>query len=126
MASVSSFEEYAPSVSGYKRFTRVFFSRGLVLFGFIVILIFIFSAVFSPWIAPYDPYKPDINKTFLKPCLSHPLGTDSLGRDVLSRLIYGSRTSLIVCVVAIGLAAFAGMAIGLIAAFAGMAKVCGN
>ena len=116
---VSSIAEAAPRVSHFKRFTRVFIGRGVVIFGVIVILVLIFAAVFSPWVAPHDPYETDLKKAFLKISMSNPMGTDYLGRDVLSRIIYGSRTSLIVGIVAVGLASLVGMALGLLAAFFG-------
>jgi len=103
----------------FKRFMRVFFGRGLVIFGAIVITILIIAAVFAPWVAPYDPYDTNLKDKFIKLGIEHPLGTDYLGRDVLSRIIYGSRTSLIVGLVAIGAASIIGMTLGLIAAFFG-------
>lgn len=113
------FVEEAPRVSTFKRFSRVFLSRGLVLFGFIVILVLLFTAVFSPWIAPYDPYDTILTDKFIKPGLEHPLGTDYLGRDLLSRIIYGSRTSLIIGLVVIFASSVIGMTLGLLAAFFG-------
>jgi ABC-type dipeptide/oligopeptide/nickel transport system permease subunit len=115
----TDFVEAAPRVSGYRRFARVFFARGLVTFGLIVLVVLIFTAVFAPWIAPHNPYDIDLKKKFVEFSLVNPLGTDYLGRDVLSRIIYGSRTSLIVGLVAIGSAALVGMTLGLIAAFFG-------
>ena len=115
----SDFMELAPRVSGFKRFSRVFFSRGLVTFGLVVIIVLIFAAVFAPWVAPHDPYVTDLKKRFVDFSLEHPLSTDYVGRDVLSRMIYGSRTSLIVGLGAIGLAALVGMTLGLVAAFFG-------
>lgn len=113
----ADFVEAAPRISGFKRFNRVFLSRGVVVFGLVVILVLIFTAAFSPWVAPHDPYYIDLKKAFVKLSLVHPLGTDYLGRDVLSRIIYGSRTSLIVGIVAVVLASLVGMTLGLIAAF---------
>lgn len=108
-----------PKVSGFKRFSRIFFSRGVVIFGLIVILILIVTAIFAPLIAPYDPYKQDLDNILSTPNSEHLLGTDSLGRDTLSRIIYGSRSSLLVGVVAIFLAAAIGMLLGLIAGYFG-------
>jgi ABC-type dipeptide/oligopeptide/nickel transport system permease subunit len=106
-------------VSGFRRFQRVFLGRGVVVFGMIVIAALIITAVFAPWIAPYDPYALDMSKTLLQPCKAHPLGTDALGRDMLSRLIFGTRIALMVGVVAVGAAALVGMTIGLIAGYLG-------
>ena len=111
--------EVPPTASELRRIRRVLFSRGVVVFGIIVILALIITAIFAPWIAPYDPYKMDLGKTFLQPCREHLLGTDALGRDVLSRLIFGTRIALIVGVVAVGAAAALGMTMGLIAGYFG-------
>jgi peptide/nickel transport system permease protein len=103
----------------FKRFYRVFFGRRLVVFGMFIILALVFTAIFAPWIAPYDPYALDMSKTLLQPCKEHLLGTDALGRDLLSRMIYGTRIALLVGVFAVGAAATIGMAIGLIAGYLG-------
>ena len=101
------------------RFRRVFVSRGLVIFGVVVILSTLFTAIFAPLIAPYDPYKQDLYNTLLNPSKAHLLGTDDLGRDTLSLVIFGSRASLVVGTVAIGMAALFGMSLGLIAGYFG-------
>lgn len=106
-------------VSEFRRFSSVFFSRGVVVFGIIVILAFILTAIFAPLIAPYDPYKLGLDQTLLQPCKEHLLGTDALGRDTLSRIIFGTRTSLMVGVIAVGIAASIGMTMGLIAGYFG-------
>lgn len=111
--------EVAPRINEIKRFSRVFLGRGLVVFGLAVITILIFTAIFAPWISPADPYQTNLALRLIKPCLEHPMGTDYLGRDLLSRIIYGSRTSIVVGLVAIGASSFVGMILGLIAAFFG-------
>jgi peptide/nickel transport system permease protein len=113
------YQEIPPKVSSFQYFRRVFFSRGVVVFGFIVVSVFILMAVFAPVMAPYDPYMQDLNNTMGKPSLAHWLGTDTVGRDTLSRIIYGSRTSLMVGVVALSLAAVVGMFLGLVAGYFG-------
>jgi peptide/nickel transport system permease protein len=113
------FEELAPRVSWVKRFARVFFGRGVVVFGLVVIVTLVITAVFAPAIAPYDPYEQQLDNVLSKPSWDHLLGTDTLGRDTLSRIIYGSRTSLIVGIVAICMAATIGMSLGLIAGYFG-------
>ncbi len=106
-------------VSKFQRFKRVFLRRGVVVFGMVVILLFLFSAIFADFIVPYDPYKIDMGNYLAQPSANHWLGTDSLGRDTLSRLIYGSRITLMVGVVALVISAVIGMAIGLIAGYFG-------
>jgi peptide/nickel transport system permease protein len=102
-----------------KRFFRAFVGRKIVLFGMIVLLLFIIVSAFAPLLAPYDPYKPDMVNILSAPSSDHLLGTDTLGRDILSRMIYGSRNSLIVGLVAVGFAAVIGMVLGLISGYYG-------
>jgi peptide/nickel transport system permease protein len=115
----ADFSESPPRVSEWKRFRRVFFSRGMVLFGLIVLLVLLFSALFAHQLAPYDPYKPGVAGSLLKPTWKHPLGTDLLGRDTLSRLIYGSRTALMVGFISVGIASIIGITLGIIAGYFG-------
>jgi peptide/nickel transport system permease protein len=77
------------------------------------------TAIFAPFLAPYDPYDQNFEEWLVQPSLAHPLGTDSLGRDTFSRLIYGSRNALLVGVISVGIASTAGMTIGLIAGYFG-------
>ena len=114
-----SFGEMQPRISGYRRFFKAFFGRKVVLVGSVIILGLIFTAIFAPLIAPYDPYETDLEMVLRHPSMEHLLGTDSLGRDTLSRLIFGTRTSLKVGLVAVGIASTVGMTIGLIAGFFG-------
>ena len=106
-------------ISEFRRFIRVLFSRGIVVFSTFVILLVICTAIFAPLLAPYDPYDQELSQTLLKPSSQHLLGTDALGRDTLSRLIFGSRNSLMVGVVALGIAAVIGITMGLLAGYLG-------
>ncbi len=118
-AYAAEFSESPPRVSEWKRFWKVFLRRKVVAFGLAIIAILIVVAVLAPVIAPYDPYKTDLKKVRVAPNREHLLGTDTLGRDQLSRIIYGSRTSLVVGIVAVGLAAIVGMGLGLVAGYFG-------
>jgi peptide/nickel transport system permease protein/oligopeptide transport system permease protein len=100
------------------RFRRVF-SAGGWLFSALFILVLVISAIFAPLLAPFDPYEQDLRSALQHPSAAHWLGTDEIGRDVLSRLIYGTRTSLMVGVVAVGVAALFGVALGLISGYFG-------
>jgi peptide/nickel transport system permease protein len=111
--------ETPPKKSEWRRIYRVFLSRGVVVFGMVVIFMLIFTAILAPWIAPYDPYQPDLNNVLQQPSRAHLLGTDALGRDTFSRIVYGTRTSLMIGLVAVGIAAFIGMSMGLIAGYFG-------
>lgn len=96
------------------------FKRNRLSFaGAIVVAILIAVAVFAPLISPYDPMAIDVHNVLSPPSFSHPFGTDDLGRDVLSRMIWGSRVSLKVGFVAIGLALMIGISIGAISGFYG-------
>jgi peptide/nickel transport system permease protein len=111
--------ETPPKVSSWQRFRRVFLGRGLVLFGIIIIMIFILVALFAPWIAPYPPNMNDLDHVREGPSMKHLLGTDTLGRDTLSRLIYGSRISLIIGISVVLSSCLIGMALGTLAGYYG-------
>jgi ABC-type dipeptide/oligopeptide/nickel transport system permease subunit len=85
----------------------------------IVILIFAIVAIFAPLLAPYDPYMPDLKAVLSQPNSTHLLGTDSVGRDTLSRIIYGARTSLMIGLIVVSVAAIVGISLGLIAGYLG-------
>ena len=119
LSKSTNFSETPPRVSEWKRFGRVFFSRGVVLFGLIILLVLLITAIFAPKLAPYDPYKPGVAGSLLQPSLQHPLGTDILGRDTLSRLIYGSRTVLMVGFISVGIASIIGVTLGIVSGYFG-------
>ena len=108
-----------PKVSEWRRFLRVVFSRRIVIFGILILLMLGFTAIFAPWLAPYDPYKQDLRNILKHPSKAHLLGTDAIGRDTLSRVIYGSRTALIVGFVSVSISASIGITLGLIAGYFG-------
>lgn len=92
------------------------FKLPLACFGVVVILIIIICGIFAPLIAPYDPFEINVSDRLLGPSTTHFLGTDELGRDMLSRIIYGSRISLIVSLGAVSISTFIGTGLGLMAA----------
>lgn len=112
-------ENDTPSIKEWKRVTRVMFGRGVVIGGALVILGLILTAVFAPQISPYDPYETDLLAILAPPSKAHLLGTDEVGRDLLTRIIYGSRISLLVGIVAVSIGGILGMGLGLIAGYAG-------
>lgn len=111
--------EVLPKVNELRYFFRVFFSRKVVVFGAAIIVITILSAIFADLIAPYPPNQQDLFNVLQNPSLQHLLGTDSIGRDTLSRVIYGSRIALLVGVGTVFIAASIGTVIGLIAGYIG-------
>ncbi|HVY04921.1 MAG TPA: ABC transporter permease [Burkholderiales bacterium] len=95
-----------------------------VIFGLVVLLMLVVAALAAPWLAPHDPLEQDLLNSFQRPGIAggdhaYPLGTDSLGRDILARLIYGARPALIVAFVAALLAGLLGTALGLAAGYFG-------
>jgi peptide/nickel transport system permease protein len=97
------------------------FLRGSVLaqFGFAIVCVLVLSAVLAPWIAPADPAAQDLAVRLQAPSHAHWMGTDELGRDILSRVIYGARISLVVSICVVLGCGGIGLAIGMIAGFRG-------
>jgi peptide/nickel transport system permease protein len=100
-------------------FVRAFLSNRLALFGGIVMSLFILMAVFAPLVAPYDPLAQNLTEKFDGPSLAHPFGQDELGRDILSRIIYGARISLTAGLAAVAVATVVGTIIGLVSGYVG-------
>ncbi|MBN1381194.1 MAG: ABC transporter permease [Deltaproteobacteria bacterium] len=96
---------------------KVLFRNPLAILSFLYLTGTGLMAVFAPWVAPYDPNYMDIDARFTAPGLQHWLGTDHLGRDVLSRMIHGARTTMGVSVAVVILSAFVGTSLGLISGF---------
>ncbi len=82
-----------------------------------VLLLVTAAALLAPWLAPHDPLAVDLSRNFQGPSWANPLGTDQLGRDTLSRLLYGGRVSLVLSVLSVGAALLIGVAAGLAAAW---------
>ena len=87
--------------------------------GTIVVFLFVATACLAPLLAPYDPLATDWGALRQAPSAAHWFGTDDLGRDVLSRVIWGSRASLLVGVLSVALAMAVGVPLGLISGYAG-------
>ncbi len=87
----------------------------LALVGTGIIIALIFTAIFAPFLAPYDPYEVDVYETRTDPSLEHPLGTDENGRDTLSRLIFGSRIALFIGLLIVAISGTIGVVLGLLA-----------
>lgn len=99
----------------FKRFTK----NRLSVIGAVTVLLLITVSLLAPFIAPYDPNAIDVYNVLSPPGKSHLLGTDELGRDLLSRIIWGSRVSLKVGFIAVGIAIVIGIIIGALAGFYG-------
>lgn len=109
----------APEPRALSRLGYELFSRTSTMFAFAVVVIFVFVAVFAPLLAPYDPLAQSILKINRLPSADNWLGTDQFGRDVLSRMIYGSRNSLIFGLISPVLAAICGTVLGVVAGYFG-------
>jgi ABC-type dipeptide/oligopeptide/nickel transport system permease subunit len=105
----------SPLAQGLRRLRR----STTALVGVAIVAVLIVVAVFADVLAPLSPTASDQGRTFARPSWEHPLGTDQLGRDMLSRVIHGSRISLAVGVSSVLLALFIGVPLGMIAGFYG-------
>lgn len=104
----------------HNRFLVAFLRSKPAVLGTLLIVLFSFSAIFAPWVAPHDPYTMNLLNPYLPPgSEGHLLGTDNFGRDILSRIIYGSRISLLIGIVVVSIAAVLGTFLGLIAGYFG-------
>jgi peptide/nickel transport system permease protein len=100
-------------------FWRQFRRNQLGLAGGTVVLVLGLAAVLAPLLAPYDPAAYDVKQILLPPGLAHWFGTDQIGRDVFSRMLYGARISMAVGFVSVGIAVVVGTLIGTVAAYYG-------
>ncbi|MHB9757920.1 ABC transporter permease [Streptomyces sp. BYX5S] len=91
----------------------------LAMTGAVIAAVFVLAALFAPLVAPYDPARADFGHVLAAPSWSHWLGTDDLGRDQLSRVVYGARASMQVGVLAVALAFVIGVPLGLLAGYYG-------
>jgi peptide/nickel transport system permease protein len=100
-------------------FWRQFRRNQLALAGGVVVFLLTVAAILAPVIAPYDPGAYDVRQILLPPSSDHWLGTDQIGRDVLSRMLFGARISMAVGFVSVGIAVVVGTLIGTLAAYYG-------
>ena len=98
---------------------RILRKQPLTLIGVIVLLCVSLVAVFAPYIAPYDPLSINLTNRLEPPSRDHPMGTDTFGRDLLSRVIYGSRISLWVGILSVALGTSVGVPLGLLSGYRG-------
>ncbi|NOY53036.1 MAG: ABC transporter permease [Deltaproteobacteria bacterium] len=91
----------------------------MAMIGLLIILLLLAIALLAPFLAPYDPSGLDLAGNLASPSLAHPLGQDKLGRDILSRILYGARVSVKVGVFTVGISLIIGLAVGSLAGYAG-------
>lgn len=100
--------ESAPIRGMWEDTLRRLLRHRVAVVGCVFVFLFVGVSLLAPVIAPYDPIKADFQAALKNPSLDHPFGTDHFGRDVLSRIIYGARTSLLIGVFSVLIAAFGG------------------
>ncbi|WP_255171018.1 nickel transporter permease [Natrononativus amylolyticus] len=103
----------------HSRKARQFRSNTLNVVGMVIVVTIVFSAVFAPFLTPHDPTEQNLENRLESPSLEHPMGTDQLGRDILTRLLYGARISLQIGVAVVGISLAIGTAVGVTAGYAG-------
>ncbi|MGW7103149.1 ABC transporter permease [Streptomyces sp. NPDC054838] len=96
-----------------------FLANKLAVIGLVLVALLFVVAIFAPLLSPHDPYAQDLNNTLASPGGAHLLGTDALGRDQLSRILYGSRIAVVVGLASIFLACVIGIAVGAVAGYFG-------
>ena len=111
----SAEQAYSPVADFWRRLRK----NKLAMVSLVVLLTLSLVAIFAPLVAPYDPYLGDMPKALANPSSEHLLGNDELGRDILSRIIYGAGISLRVGLIAVGIALSVGMVVGSIAGYYG-------
>lgn len=99
----------------FKRFKK----NRMAVFGLVVIILLILCALFPSVIAPYGYDDQNLSEQFIAPCLAHPFGTDNFGRDILSRVIYGCRISLLIGLISVSISCVLGVVLGCIAGYYG-------
>ena len=100
-----------------KRLGTTLSRRGMLFVGLGIVIIMSAAALLAPWLSPYDPTSLHLKSILVPPSAQFPLGTDALGRDVLSRLLYGARVSLWVGFVSVSISIAIGIALGLLAGY---------
>jgi peptide/nickel transport system permease protein len=102
-----------------RHFLGLFIDSTFGLIGVYIVLFFVVLALFAPSLAPYDPNKSDLEARYQEPSVLHPLGTDRVGRDIMSQIIYGSQASLIIGLAAAFISVVIGSLFGLFAGYYG-------
>lgn len=100
-----------------------FRANPLLYIGATIFALLILVAIFAPWLAPYEPLKMNFAHKLQSPNSEHWFGTDNLGRDIFSQVLYGARTSLSVGVITVVLSLLIGLPIGLVAGYAGAESI---
>jgi peptide/nickel transport system permease protein len=116
-ASASAAAAPRRSSSPWAHAARQFWRNRSAVVGLAVLVAVVLAALFAPYVSPYDPIETNFRARYQPPSMAHPMGTDRVGRDVSTRILYGARISLRVGLVAVSIAALLGTAIGLVAGY---------
>ena len=108
-----------PAEPGWRRVLRLLSGTRLALPGLAIVLAFVFAGVFAPFLATHDPYAIDLANALVGPSAQHWFGTDELGRDLYSRIVYGARISLFEGLFSVALAMSVGVPLGVLAGYFG-------
>lgn len=114
----SPFRKYKKR-SQWQEVWRRFSNNKRAVVGLVMLTILILCAIFAQWIAPFDPIEQDLKNRFAAPSAMHWFGTDELGRDIFSRIIYGTRISISVGLIAVGISLVGGVILGAAAGYYG-------
>ena len=99
----------------WKRFRR----HRPAMVGLAILIIYVVAAAAAPFLTPYDPVKQELREVLQPPSVKHPLGTDHLGRDILARILYGGRITLVIGLLAVGLGLAVGVPLGVVSGYYG-------
>lgn len=116
-ASRGRSSESNSSSAGYLRVLRSLFASPSTLTALIILVGWLIISAAASWLAPFDPISQDIDHRLMPPTLAHPFGTDELGRDILSRVLYGGRVSVLAGLVVVGISGVFGTLVGSVAGY---------
>src|SRR5438477_12579884 len=108
-----------PERGAWTRFGAAVVRHKMASLGAGLVILVALSALFAPWLSPHDPLEQDVLQRLAAPSADFPLGNDSFGRDILSRILWGGRVSLYVSTVAVLIAIVVGGAVGILAGYIG-------
>lgn len=119
-AQTSAQSDETPQAASFLRDTLQAFRRNrMAMVGLGFVLLLVLAAVFAPWVSPHDPYRVALDDQLLPPSTTYWLGTDNFGRDVLTRILYGARVSLVVGIVPSIVSLLIGTVLGILSGYLG-------
>ncbi len=116
---IETLEDFARKHGQWRDVFHRLMKNKLAIVGMILVGVVLFSVIFANFLTPYDYSAQDFGARFTMPCLEHPMGTDNFGRDLLARILYGGRVSLLVALIAVIIALIIGGALGAISGYFG-------